>query len=55
VTTKDRLGFKVKGPAVIGGDGSYELRESAASYKAIFGHKNESLRLENIYHWDDSV
>jgi hypothetical protein len=45
--TKERLGIKVKGREVIGGNGSYELRESAASYKAILGHENESLRPKN--------
>jgi len=39
---------------VIGGDGSYELREPSASYKGILAHKNGGLRLENSYFWDDN-
>jgi len=37
--TKEKLRFKAKGREVIGGDGSYELGESPASYKGILGHK----------------
>jgi putative transposase len=52
--TKEKLGVKVKGREVIGGDGSYELRESPAPYKAILGHENNVLRFENTYFWDDN-
>jgi len=48
-TTKEKLGVKWKGREVIGGDGSYELRESTAPYKGILGHENGSLRLQNAY------
>jgi hypothetical protein len=51
--TKEKLGVKVKGREVIGGDGSYELRKCPAPYSGILGHENESLRLENTYLWDD--
>ncbi len=51
--TKERLGFKAKGREVIGGDGSYELRESPAPYKGIFGHENVNLRHQNAYLWED--
>ena len=53
--TKEKLGFKAKGREVIGGDGSYELREAPASYKSILGHENGGLRLENTYFWDDDL
>jgi hypothetical protein len=53
--TKEKLGFKAKGREVIGGNGSYELREPRAAYKGVFGHKNGDLRPENTYFWDDSV
>jgi putative transposase len=53
--TKERLGFRVKGREVVGGNGSYELRESAASYKAILGHENEGLRPENTHFWEDNL
>jgi putative transposase len=50
--TKDKLGVKGIGREVIGGDGSYELRESPAPYRGILGHENERLRLENTYFWE---
>ena len=53
MATKEKLGFKAKGREVIGGDGSYELGESPASYKGILGHKNAVLRPQNEYPWDD--
>ena len=52
--TKEKLGVKVKGREMIGGDGSYEIRKSPAAYKGILGHENEALRLENTYFWDDN-
>lgn len=52
--TKEKLGIKGKGREVIGGDGSYELRESAAPYRAIFGNENGGLRLQNEYFWNDN-
>lgn len=53
--TKDKLGVKGKGREVIGGDGSYELRESPAPYKGILGHENDGLRLRNTYFWDNTL
>ena len=50
---KEKLGVKGKGREVIGGDGSYELRESSATYKGILGHESACLRLENTHFWDD--
>lgn len=52
--TKEKLGFKAKGREVVGGDGSYMLQESPASYKGILGHENAVLRPENTYFWDDT-
>jgi hypothetical protein len=49
--TKEKLGVAVKGREVIGGDGSYELRESPLAYKGILGHENDGLSLENTYFW----
>jgi putative transposase len=49
--TKETLGDKGEGRAVIGGDGSYELRESPAAYKGILGHENAVLRPQNNYFW----
>ena len=53
VDTWDRLGIRAKGREVVGGDGSYQLRESPASYKSIFDHENGGLRFQNAYFWND--
>ena len=50
--TKERLGFKGKGREVIGGDGSYELKESPALYMGILGQENAVLRPQNEYFWE---
>ena len=52
--TKEKLGTKAKGREVIGGNGSYELRERQAAYKGILGHENDVLRFQNEYFWEDS-
>jgi len=51
--TKDRLGIKAKGRRVLGGDGSYEVREPAPAYGHDFGIKKSSLNLQNTYFWND--
>ena len=51
IATKEALGTKGEGRAVIGGDGSFELRESPAAYRVILGHENGALRPENEYFW----
>jgi putative transposase len=48
-TSKEKLGVRGKEREVIGGDGSYELREPTAPYKGILGYENGSLRLQNAY------
>jgi putative transposase len=53
--TKEKLGFKAKGREVLGGAGSYELRESPAFYRGLLGYENGGLRLENAYFWDESL
>jgi hypothetical protein len=53
--TKEKLGVKGKGRAVIGGDGSYELRESPAAYKGILRPEKEGLRVENAYFWNENI
>jgi hypothetical protein len=40
---------------VIGGNGSYELREPRASYGDTLTPKNDLLRLQNTYFWNDIV
>jgi putative transposase len=47
--TKEKLGIRAKGREVVGGDGSYVLRESPAPYNSILGHENVDLRHENAY------
>jgi hypothetical protein len=38
---------------VLGGNGTYELLESAASYTGNFDPENDVLRLENTYFLDN--
>jgi hypothetical protein len=45
--TEEKLGFKGKGRKVVGESGSYQLRESPASYNGIIGHENTVLRPQN--------
>jgi len=52
---KERLGFKAKGREVIGGDGSYQLKESPAPYMDNLALQKEPLRLQNAYFWEDSA
>lgn len=47
--TKQKLGMKAHGREVIGGDGTYQLREATEPYGCTFGPKNDDLRLENRY------
>jgi REP element-mobilizing transposase RayT len=54
-STKERLGFKARARELIGGEGSYELRETAAPYNGYFGHENGVLRLQNEYFWESSA
>ena len=51
--TKERLGIKAVGRDVMGGDGSFELRESEVSYEANFNPENGDLRQENAFFWDE--
>ena len=51
IATKEALGAKGEGRAVIGGDGSFELRESPGAYRVILGHENGTLRPKNEYFW----
>jgi putative transposase len=53
-TTKDKLGFKAKGRRVIGEDGTYELKESPASYNGVFGHEKAPLSPQNEHLWEDT-
>lgn len=55
MATKQRLGFKARAREVIGGDGSYELRESPALYSGTLGYENEVLRPQNEYFWEGSA
>jgi putative transposase len=51
--TKEKLGMKAHGREIIGRDGTYQLREASKPYGYHFDHKNDDLRLENGYFWDD--
>lgn len=50
-----KLWYKVKGREVIGGNGSYQLREPPVAYKSILGYENGGLRLENTDFWEDNL
>lgn len=51
-TIKERLGFKAIGRDIQGGDGAYQLRESAALYGAHFKAEKRVIGPENTYFWD---
>ena len=51
--TKEKLGIKAHGREVMGEDGTYQLREASEPYGCTFDPKNDNLRLENRYFWDD--
>jgi putative transposase len=51
--TKERLGMKARGYDVMGGDGTYQLREAPEPYRRTFDHENDGLRTENRYFWND--
>jgi hypothetical protein len=45
-STKENLGLNAKGRAVIGEDGSCELKESSVPYKGILGRENAPQRFQ---------
>ena len=49
---KGKLGPKSMWREVAGATGSYELREPASAYKAVFEAQNGDLRGENALFWD---
>jgi hypothetical protein len=52
---KEKLGIKARGREVVGGDGSYELREPPAPYNGIWGHENAVLMPQVAYEYDGLV
>ena len=52
--TKEKLGTRADGRKVVGGNGSYELREGNVSYRPDLGAENGVLSLQNVYYWDIS-
>jgi len=51
-TIKERLGFKAIGRDIQGGEGAYQLRESAALYGTHFKAEKVVIGPENTYFWD---
>ena len=49
---KRELGAKAKGRRMLENEEGYELREAAASYRAVFAGENGALRPENTHFWD---
>jgi putative transposase len=52
---KNQLGIKASHRNVIEADGSYALREPAEAYAGKFTGKNEALRTQNTFVWNDSA
>jgi len=52
---KEILGSKAIGCEVIGGNGSFELRESPVFYNGILRHENDALRAENAHFRDRNL
>jgi hypothetical protein len=46
------MGFRAKGRDVIQSGEGYQLRESPATYKALFEAENEDIDPENTVLWD---
>ena len=53
--TKERLGIKAVGREVMGGEGSFELREMEVPYEANFTPEKADLSQENGFFWDEST
>jgi hypothetical protein len=54
-TVKNDLGVKARHREVIQAGGVYALREPAEAYAGKFTGKNEVLRAENTFFWDETV
>jgi len=52
---KEKLGPKAMWREMAGANGSYELREPAVAYEAVFDTQNEDLRQKNTFFWDISI
>jgi len=52
---KEKLGARAMWREIAGTKGSYELRESAATYEPVFAPENAGLRAENAFFWDTSL
>lgn len=54
-STKEKRGIKAKGREAFGTDGSYELREDAASYRTLIWPEKVALSPGNAFFWNDRV
>ena len=52
---KNDLGVKAIHREVLPADGTYALREASEPYLRKFTGKNEVLRAENTFFWDETV
>jgi len=52
--TKEKLGMRAIGRELVGGNGSYELREPEIPYDAKIDLEKEDLRLDNRFYWEIS-
>jgi putative transposase len=54
-TVKNDLGIRATHREVLPADGTYALREASEPYVRKFTGKNEVLRAENTFFWDETV
>jgi hypothetical protein len=52
---RQSLGFRAKGREIIESGDGYQLRESTATYKALFEAEKEDIDIENTFFWDVKV
>jgi putative transposase len=54
-TVKNDLGIRATHREVLPADGTYAVREASEPYVRKFTGKNEVLRAENTFFWDETV
>jgi hypothetical protein len=54
-TFQEQLGIRGKGRNILAPEGGSHLRESEATYRAIFEDKKGQLTLENAFLWNQTL
>jgi hypothetical protein len=52
-TTQEKLGIKGKGQEILGGNGSYQLREAQTANNGFFDLGNSHLRSQNTNFYEN--